>query len=407
MDKLESLLRKSPLTNAQRAELWDTFETANDADQLAKRLEAFPVHKSVKAGLWDLKAETQSPAPEVKIQTPDVLPNLPKQDVPMIPTMGGGAAAWDATKRFAGGAAEMLNPVSMAQGLGQMVAHPIATIVDPMARNAVRAYDLGKEGRYSEAIGHGAASVLPVVGPLAAQIGEDVGQTGDVARGLGQAAGMIVGGKLIEGAVPKMGSGVKPGVRTAVEFSKNNKAVISEAAKNAVKEYLTTESGAVKSAIKGTAKAVQERSGKAPEPVPEAPKPPRETISAPETPKEPAKATESPKKPSVEAGDDLEGALKASLDKKDVVYAPPAFPGQQGARGATKARFEMVAERNKSPQRAVMSEIERASANVKKWVKSNTKPEKIKDRLNSIFKGKRSFSTEEVETLIKIAQENE
>lgn len=206
---------------------------------------------------------------------------------------------------------------------------------------------------------------------------------------------------------------IAPKIDLSVEFSPENLSVYPEVVAKA-RELL--QKGAPEEAISKSLEGHKYPQGlidrvlkeaKAPEPVPEAPKPPQETISAPETPKEPAKATESPKKPSVEAGDDLEGALKASLDKKDVVYAPPAFPGQQGAKGATKARFEMVAERNKSPQRAVMSEIERASANVKKWVKSNTKPEKIKDRLNSIFKGKRSFSTEEVETLIKIAQENE
>lgn len=29
----------------------------------------------------------------------------------------------------------------------------------------------------------------------------------------------------------------------------------------------------------------------------------------------------------------------------DVVFAPPAFKGQQSAKGATKARFEMIAAR--------------------------------------------------------------
>lgn len=29
----------------------------------------------------------------------------------------------------------------------------------------------------------------------------------------------------------------------------------------------------------------------------------------------------------------------------NVVYAPPAFKGQQSAKGATKARFEMIASR--------------------------------------------------------------
>ena len=42
----------------------------------------------------------------------------------------------------------------------------------------------------SEAVGHGLASVIPVLGPLAAQAGERIGQ-GDVAGGLGQGAGVL------------------------------------------------------------------------------------------------------------------------------------------------------------------------------------------------------------------------
>ncbi len=50
---------------------------------------------------------------------------------------------------------------------------------------AKRAYD---EGNYSEAVGHTAAGILPMVGPMAAQAGEDIG-TGDprtMARGVGE-----------------------------------------------------------------------------------------------------------------------------------------------------------------------------------------------------------------------------
>jgi hypothetical protein len=47
-----------------------------------------------------------------------------------------------------------------------------------------------QEGRYSEALGHGLATILPAVGPAAAGAGEAIGSE-DVAGGLGQAAGLL------------------------------------------------------------------------------------------------------------------------------------------------------------------------------------------------------------------------
>jgi hypothetical protein len=55
-ETLESVLKMSPLTKAQRADLWDAYEEAADADALASKLATFQVPKEVKAKLWDLKA---------------------------------------------------------------------------------------------------------------------------------------------------------------------------------------------------------------------------------------------------------------------------------------------------------------------------------------------------------------
>ena len=96
--------------------------------------------------------------------------------------------------RFASGAGEMLNPVTMAKGLYQTVRHPIDTasaIYDQQGQQFDKAAQAGREGRFSEMFGHGAASFLPVVGPLAASIGEQAG-TGDIAG----AAGRLAGGAL-------------------------------------------------------------------------------------------------------------------------------------------------------------------------------------------------------------------
>lgn len=55
-DPLEAYLRRSPLTQRQRADLWDAYNGAADQDSLAAALQAIQVPKEVKAGLWDMKA---------------------------------------------------------------------------------------------------------------------------------------------------------------------------------------------------------------------------------------------------------------------------------------------------------------------------------------------------------------
>ena len=66
------------------------------------------------------------------------------------------------------------------------------------------AADLGR-GRYSEAAGHAAATVLPLVGPAAAQAGEDIGSgdTERIERGAGSALG-LVGSTVAPRVVPKV-----------------------------------------------------------------------------------------------------------------------------------------------------------------------------------------------------------
>jgi hypothetical protein len=57
-----------------------------------------------------------------------------------------------------------------------------------------------REGRFSEAMGHTAAWLMPLIGPAAATAGETIG-TGQVARGTGQMAGLLMpfGAKQIAG----------------------------------------------------------------------------------------------------------------------------------------------------------------------------------------------------------------
>lgn len=123
-------------------------------------------------------------------------------------TVGGVTARWDgqgwvpvadvqssgladpALARFLGGAAStsMFNPMNVAR----MVAHPIDTLgslIGTQVGEGRKAYENFQQGRYSEAAGHGAAALLPVIGPAAAHIGERIGE-GDIAGGAGELTGL-------------------------------------------------------------------------------------------------------------------------------------------------------------------------------------------------------------------------
>lgn len=107
--------------------------------------------------------------------------------IPAAPDRG------SAVGRFASGVGEMLNPIAIAGGLYNTVRHPIDTgraLVGAHVEQLGKARDAFGEGRYSEAVGHGAAGLLPVVGPIAADIGEQIGQ-GDIAGGMGRATGLL------------------------------------------------------------------------------------------------------------------------------------------------------------------------------------------------------------------------
>lgn len=100
---------------------------------------------------------------------------------------------WSSVGRFVSNAASMLNPVAAVEGLYGAVTHPVDTIVNiggAMADQGTQAIQAAREGRSSEAIGHGIAAVVPVVGPAAAHAGEQIA-SGDVAGGLGTSAGLL------------------------------------------------------------------------------------------------------------------------------------------------------------------------------------------------------------------------
>lgn len=116
-----------------------------------------------------------------------------------------------ATKRFLTNFGELINPVSIVTGVAQAIAHPIDTgtaILKKQGEQFGKAAEEFRQGRYSEATGHAAAGVLPIVGPLAAEAGEQIG-AGDIAGGLGKTAGLLVPLGAAEGAA-KVGSKLAP-----------------------------------------------------------------------------------------------------------------------------------------------------------------------------------------------------
>lgn len=205
-DPAADYLRTLNTSDRVRAAAWDAVYAPDDAtaERLLKQL---PFSDDVRASLWDLRAGgALSGTP----QAPK--PATAEQFTQQAPQPEGSAAG-----RFASGAWEMLNPISAVQGIAQAVRHPIDTasnILQQQGAQFSKAGEAYQQGRYSEMAGHAAAGVLPLIGPAAAEAGEQIG-AGDVAGGLGKAAGLVapvVGAKPVMQGVRKLAS---PRVREA------------------------------------------------------------------------------------------------------------------------------------------------------------------------------------------------
>lgn len=103
------------------------------------------------------------------------------------------AAPASAGERFVKGAWDMVNPVAAVTGAAHAIAHPLSTaagLLNAQLAQFHKARQDYQQGHYSEMIGHGAAGVLPLLGPAAAEAGEQIG-SGDIAGGLGKATGLV------------------------------------------------------------------------------------------------------------------------------------------------------------------------------------------------------------------------
>lgn len=141
-----------------------------------------------------------------------------------------------ALSRFAGGAAEMLNPITAVQGIAQMVAHPIDTAKAigsaslAQAEQAKAAYDRGDYG--TAALRAGAS--VPIIGPLAADIAEQA-QGGDYAGAAGRAVGLVAGPKVF-GAMAKAPGAVVRGAARAARGAVTAAPEVADAARWALEQ---------------------------------------------------------------------------------------------------------------------------------------------------------------------------
>lgn len=98
-----------------------------------------------------------------------------------------------ATSRFLSNAWDVLNPLQVIEGLNALLHDPLGTtknIALAQVEQGRQALENAAAGRASEASGHATAAMLPVIGPMAAQAGEQIA-SGDIAGGLGRTAGFV------------------------------------------------------------------------------------------------------------------------------------------------------------------------------------------------------------------------
>jgi hypothetical protein len=124
--------------------------------------------------------------------------------------------------RFAQNAWDAVNPIEGVKSLIHAATnqHEAAANLAESAKDQFqKAMNAFRLGRYSEAAGHGAAAALPIVGPAAANAGEQIA-SGDVAGGLGKGTGLVanvVGPTAVANKAAGVVDSVQRGLRSGAE----------------------------------------------------------------------------------------------------------------------------------------------------------------------------------------------
>lgn len=176
-DAVEALLKSLNTSTRARAAAWDAVYSVQDDKQAEEMLRSLPFSDDIKARLWDARRGID---PE-----PFAAPSVESSEQT--------GPQGSALRRFASNAAEMLNPITAVKGIAQAVMNPIDTgkaLYGAQAGQFGQAREAFGQGRYAEAFGHGLAGSVPLVGPIAAEAGEQIA-SGDVAGGLGKTTGLL------------------------------------------------------------------------------------------------------------------------------------------------------------------------------------------------------------------------
>lgn len=126
------------------------------------------------------------------------------------------------------GVAEFLNPIAIGKGIYGMVTDHKANILDPMAETERKAAEAESLGRGPEAAAYRVAAKVPVLGPMAASVGEEFA-TGDPATALGHTVALVGGGELARRA-PALARGAFKSASEASPALKEGAAVLKDAA---------------------------------------------------------------------------------------------------------------------------------------------------------------------------------
>lgn len=231
-DPVTDRLKRAPIPDRVRADAWDAFDQAVDADDLAQRLSRLSMPDAVKADLWDLKAGQPIAAPKEKP------PAAPK--VPGLATLGAVAAEKPGgLGAFFSKVGERLNPITAAQSFGKMIIPedaarlmgadsaeaeqygPLNTLRN-MGQATQQVFEQAKEaydkGDYGSAAIKALFGSMPMVGPDFNQMGDKM-REGQYAEALGEATGLgasIVAPAVVGKVTARVGK-VLPSAKTPAE----------------------------------------------------------------------------------------------------------------------------------------------------------------------------------------------
>lgn len=223
-DDLETLLKKAPLSQTQRADLWDAYHSASDADDLATKIQSLNVPKPVKATLWDLKHSETPTAAMAEPQTVTAEKPAERTWGDTAKDLAKGVVAGAATTVFGGG-----DLIRRAVGMERVIDTPeVKALTTPPSSTP------GKVGYNAEQIGE---FFLPT------GVAGKAGKVAEVVKSGALAAAQTAGDPVATGL--SAGLAAIPGEAIAARASKALKSSAVETmanSLNAAKEWAKAES---------------------------------------------------------------------------------------------------------------------------------------------------------------------